>query len=107
MRTPITVAYITGLAKDFERTDLTKVAIEEVEVYFPEPNSSCLGGFEDAYGRSPTGVPFKDRKEAEGWLKVWVGKEITKLHDRIQEISAGLQVALGKDVNTIDDGVHG
>jgi len=106
MRTPITVAYITGLARDVEKTDLTQVKIEEIEVYFPEPNSSCLGGFEDAYGRSPAGVPFRDRKEAEQWLKAWVGKEITKLHDQITVLARGLEVALGKDIETIDDGVE-
>lgn len=107
MRSSITVAYITGLARDFEHTDLSQVKITEVEVYFPEPNSSCLGGFEDAYGRSPSGVPFRDRREAEEWLKTWVGKEITKLHDKIRQYSEQLETALGKDVTTIDDGVHG
>ena len=105
MRSPITVAYITGLARDFEHTDLTKVRIKELEVFFPEPNSTCLGGFEDAYGRSPEGVPFRSKQEAENWLKAWVGKEITKLHGLIQKHAYGLDVALGRDVDSIDDGV--
>jgi hypothetical protein len=107
MRTPITLTYISGLAKDFEHTDLKHVKITDVPVYFCYPDSRTLGVIEDDLGRTPDGSPFATRKEAEEWLKVWVGKEITKLHDKVREYSEGLHTALGKDVESIDDGVHG
>ncbi len=107
MRTPITVAYVSGLARDFEHTDLSKVSIREEQVYFCAPDSKTLGLIEDELGRTPDGVPFASRKEAEEWLKAWVGKEIAKLQDKIKSYNEGLHVALGHDVDSIDDGVHG
>jgi hypothetical protein len=106
MRTPIILTYISGLAKDVEHTDLKKVTIEDVPVLLRLPHSNSIGLIEDAYGRAPDGDPFTSRKEAEEWLKSWVGKEITKLQDKVREYAEGLQVALGKDVESIDDGVE-
>lgn len=117
LRTPITLTFIDGIATPqngsgqkksaFECTDLTKVTITEAQVYFCLPSSNAIGLIEDELGRTPNGVPFATRREAEDWLKAWVGKEITKLHDKVREYSEGLQVALGRDVESIDDGVHG
>ena len=106
MRTPITLSYISGLAKDFEHTDLKSVKITDVPVYFCYPDSRTLGVIEDDLGRTPEGSPFATRKEAEEWLKGWVGKEITKLQLKIAEYAEGLHIALGKDFSSIDDGVE-
>lgn len=122
MRTPITLSYISGLAKDFEHTDLKHVKITDVPVYFCYPDSRTLGVIEDDLGRTPDGSPFATRREAEDWLKSWVGKEIAKLQMKIAEYSQGLHQALGielksidvmltethqDEVLSIDDGVHG
>lgn len=117
LRTSITLTFIDGIAMPqigsgqkksaFECTDLSKVTVREEQVYFCLPGSGIVGLIEDELGRPPSGVPFATRKEAEDWLKAWVGKEIAKLQDKVCEYAEWLHTALGKDVESIDDGVHG
>jgi hypothetical protein len=116
LRTSITLTFIDGIATPqsgsgqkksaFECTDLSKVTVREEQVYFCLPGSNAIGIIEDELGRPPNGVPFATRREAEDWLKAWVGKEIAKLQDKVREYSEELQVVLGNDVSSIDDGVH-
>jgi hypothetical protein len=101
-RKGIKLAFLSGIAKDIEKTDFSKVSIKEVKVFLPLPNSNSVLSFEDEFGRSPQGVPFTSVKEAEAWVKSWIHKEADKLTSTAQSYKEGLRAVL-ENITVITD----